>query len=191
MAEEGVRRLGLEFHSSINRKSIGALLNYFEGLPSGESDLLLLIGSGGGDNQWARSAYSALVNLPKRIHLTTCGCGTVDSSAVTLFCAGGRRLCLPHTRFQLHQARWTVNERVDLRRAREIADILESDDRSHAVAISAAIARPVEDVLAWIQQGTVWMPDQARIHGLVHDITDSVPRLLDGREVTRIFNLEA
>jgi len=56
-----MKKLALEFHSGINRHSIGALLAYLNNLPQDECDLLLLIGSGGGINQWARSAYSALV----------------------------------------------------------------------------------------------------------------------------------
>ena len=185
-----MKRLAIEFHSGINRHSIGHLLSQLNKLPSDECDLLLLIGSDGGANQWARSAYSALVNLPQRIHLTTCGCGTVDSSAVTVFCAGRRRLCLPHTRFQLHQATWQINECVDLRRAQEIASILASDDHSHAAVISAAMCRPVEEILALIQQGTVWMAEEAKNRGLVHEITQSVPGLLEARTVERIFNVE-
>jgi len=185
-----MKRLAIEFHSCVNRNSIGTLLGYLNKLPQGECDLLLLIGSEGGHNQWARSAHSALVNLPDRIHLTTCGSGTVDSSAVTIFCAGQRRLCLPHTRFQLHQATWQVNELVDLRRAQEIAGILQSDDQSHAIAISAAIGLPTEEVLALIRQGTIWMAKEAQTLGLVHEITGSFPRLLEGRTVDRVFNVD-
>ena len=157
-----MKQFAIEFFSGVNRNSVGHLLGHLNKLPAGNCDLLLLIGSSGGANEWARSAFSALANLPESVHLTTCGCGTVDSAAVTILCAGHRRLSLPHTRFQMHQATWKVNELVDLRRAQEIADILRSDDASHAAVVSAAIQRPFEEIHELIQQGVVWDAQEAK-----------------------------
>lgn len=184
-----MKQIAIEFFSGINRNSVGNLLSQLNKLPADECDVLLLIGSSGGANEWARAAFSALANLPSSVHLTTCGCGTVDSSAVTIYCAGQRRLCLPHTRFQLHQATWKINELVDLRRAQEIGDILRSDDESHATVISGAIQSPFQEIHDLIQQGVVWDAEEAKRRGLVHDITDSKPGLLAGRSVERIYNV--
>lgn len=180
-----MKQLAIEFFSGVNRNSVGHLLGHLNKLPAVECDLLLLIGSSGGANEWARSAYSALVNLPEGVRLTTCGCGTVDSAAVTLLCAGQRRLCLPHTRFQMHQATWKINELVDLRRAQEIADILRSDDASHAAVIAAAIGCPFDEIHELIRQGVVWDAQE-----LVHEITSHQPHLLAGRAVDRIYNVQ-
>lgn len=188
--QPAMKQLAVEFFSKVNRNSIGHLLGYLGKLPAQDCDLLLLIGSSGGVNEWARSAFSALANLPEHVHLTTCGCGTVDSAAVTFFCAGQRRICLPHTRFQLHQATWKINELVDLRRAQEIADILRSDDTLHATVISAAIGCPFEDVHNLIQQGVVWDAEEAQRRGLVQEVTADKPHLLAGRTVERIYNVE-
>jgi len=94
---------------------------------------------------------------------------------VTVFCSGQQRLCLPHTRFQLHQATWEINERVDLRRAQEIVSILESDDQSNAVIVSGATGLPQDEVLAAIKRGTIWMAAEAKNRGLVHDVTIAFP----------------
>ena len=185
-----VKQLALEFLSGVNKNSAGFLIAYLNKLPIEELDLLLLIGSSGGTNTWARSAYSALKNLPSRIHLTTCGCGTVESSAVTLFCAGSKRICMPFTRFQFHQATWQINELLDLRRATEIASVLRSDDLLHASAIASAIGKPTQEIAALIEHGAIWTAEEAKNNGLVQHITETRERLLEGRIVERIFNVD-
>lgn len=181
------QRIAIEFTSGVSSNSVGSLLKHLNRVLPGD-ELLLLISSSGGNNIAARAAFSALANLPKSCSLTTVGCGTVDSAAILLYCAGRKRLSLPHTRFLIHSAAWDLNEKVHVLRAKEIYELLVSDNHSTAVVLSESLGMELEAAIRLVNLGVVWTTEKAMQQNLVHEICDSKPSLLDGFEVLRIFN---
>ena len=60
----------------------------------------LLISSPGGSVFHGLSLYNFIKGSP--IEIDTYNFGSVDSIGVVIFCAGKKRLCVPHARFLLH-----------------------------------------------------------------------------------------
>lgn len=91
----------IKFFAPVMQESINALMQVVDKkLSQGARKMGLLISTPGGDVFQGLSAYNYLKGIP--LEITTHNFGSADSIGVVLFCAGSRRLCVPHARFLLH-----------------------------------------------------------------------------------------
>ena len=91
----------IKFFAPVIQGTIAALMQIVDNkLKQGAKKLGLLISTPGGDVFQGLSAYNFLRGVP--LEITTHNFGSADSIGVVLFCAGSRRLSVPHARFLLH-----------------------------------------------------------------------------------------
>src|SRR3990170_5480628 len=101
VATPQVKTAYIKFFAPIVEESVKALISAAEQkLGDGASRLVLLISTPGGNVFGGLSAYNFLRGMP--IEVVTHNFGSVDSIGVVLYCAGSKRLCVPHARFLLH-----------------------------------------------------------------------------------------
>ena len=106
--------LVIRFFAPVEANSINALLTTIDqSLTAGAKKVVLLISSPGGTVFHGLSAYNFLKGIPAEV--VTHNFGSVDSIGVVLYCAGSRRLSVPHARFLLHgvSAGFQQNERLE------------------------------------------------------------------------------
>ncbi|CAN5324792.1 hypothetical protein BH11PLA2_BH11PLA2_01040 [soil metagenome] len=185
-------RIAINFFSEFNSHSVGELLAILHTKipPTGPCDILLVIGSSGGNNDWSRVAHGSLTTLRREVMLTTVALGTTKSAAATVFCAGQRRISIRTTVFLLHLACADAKQ-IDHLRANQLHFDLLADDLSHAIAIAHASSKTKEDVLNAMRCSTVLIAEDAKSFGLVHEILTDSNALYDGREVFPIIGIQA
>jgi len=140
---------------------------------------VILISSPGGNLSAGVSGYNFLRGIPAEV--VTCNFGDAHSVALILFCAGSKRLCVPHARFLLHGIGFdvTANTRFDERTLDERTKGLRLDRETIAsiVADSTAGKKTVRDVDRDILNNTFLNSQEAVDYGLVHEIkTELFPK---------------
>src|SRR6202030_2822379 len=97
----GATERWIRFQGEINPKSGHALTQVVDDcLGAGVSRIHLMISSGGGFVFHGANLYSQLKRAP--IKISTYNISTVESIAVSLFCAGDERYCVPEANFMVH-----------------------------------------------------------------------------------------
>ncbi len=163
----------IKFFAQVNPKTIKALMQAVEQkLTEGTDRLAVLISSSGGNVSAGVSGYNFLKGVPTEI--ITCNFGDAYSIAVILFCAGSKRLCVPHARFLLHGIGFSVTAptRFDEHILDERIKGLRLDRETIAsiIADSTGGKKKVKDVDKDILSNTVLNSQQAIDYGLVHEI---------------------
>jgi ATP-dependent Clp protease protease subunit len=103
----------IKFFAPVIQGTIAALMQIVDNkLKQGATKLGLLISTPGGDVFQGLSAYNFLKGFP--LEITTHNFGSADSIGVVLFCAGSRRLSVPHARFLLHGVQCNFQQPVSL-----------------------------------------------------------------------------
>ncbi len=103
----------IKFFAPVIPESIAALMQIVDNkLKQGAKKLGLLISTPGGDVFQGLTAYNFLKGIPMEI--TTHNFGSADSIGVVLFCAGSKRLSVPHVRFLLHGVQCNFQQSVSL-----------------------------------------------------------------------------
>jgi len=91
----------VKFFAPVMQDSINALMQIVDQkIRQGAQKMGLLISTPGGDVFHGISAYNYLKGVP--LEIITHNFGSADSIGVVLFCAGAKRLSVPHARFLLH-----------------------------------------------------------------------------------------
>ncbi len=91
----------IKFFAPVVPETVAALMQVVDGkIKQGATRLGLLISTPGGDVFQGLSVYNYLKGIP--LEIVTHNFGSADSIGVVLFCAGSRRLSVPHARFLLH-----------------------------------------------------------------------------------------
>ena len=155
-------------------------------LKQGTKRFVVLNSSPGGNVSAGVSAYNFLKGTPAEV--ITWNFGDAHSVAVILFCAGSRRLSVPHTRFLLHGLGFdvTVPTRFDEHTLDERMKGLRLDRETIAgiIADSTEPKKKVKDVDKDILSNTVLNSQQAVDYGLVREIkTELFPK---GAEIISI-----
>ena len=177
----------IRFFAQVNPKTIKALMQTVEQkLAEGTERLVVLISSSGGNVSAGVSGYNFLKGVPTEV--MTCNFGDAYSIAVILFCAGSKRLCVPHARFLLHGIGFdtTAPTRFDEHILDERIKGLRLDRETIAsiIADSTGGKKKAKDVDKDILSNTVLNSQQAIDYGLVHEIkTELFPR---GAEIMSI-----
>ncbi|MBM3132988.1 MAG: hypothetical protein FJZ95_08165 [Chloroflexi bacterium] len=139
-------------------------------LKQGAKKMGLLISSPGGDVFQGLSAYNYLKGIP--LEITTHNFGSADSIGVVLFCAGSRRLSVPHARFLLHgvQCRFAQGASLEEKQLEEKLKGLQIDMFNIARVIADTVKKDKQQILDDMLSRTTLYPEQAVQYGLVHEI---------------------
>jgi len=165
----------IKFFAGVDQASVNALMNAVEQkIGQGVNEIVLLLSSPGGSVFHGLSAYNFLKGVPAR--LVTHNFGSVDSMSVVLFCAGDRRLSVPHARFLLHAVHATFPQPASLeeQQLEERLKGLRIDIENIAGVIAATTGRPEEQVTQDMLNRTTLNPEQAVEYGLVHEIKEEL-----------------
>lgn len=161
----------IKFFVPINVKSIDELTRLVvDKLKERVQRFVLLISSPGGNVAAGLSGYNFLKGIPAEV--VTHNFGSADSIATVLFCAGSKRLCVPHARFVLHGIGFDVKgpTRFDEKILDERIKSLRIDRENISRVIADTTGKSLGDVENDILQGTPLNAEQAREYGLVHEI---------------------
>ena len=161
----------IKFLAPVNQESVAALMQVLDGkIKEGVQKLGLLISSPGGDVFYGLSAYNYLRGSP--LEIVTHNFGSADSIGAVLFCAGSRRLSVPHARFLLHGVSCNFNQpvRLEEKQLEERLKGLQIDMGNIAGVIADTVGKEKQMILDDMQNRTTLYPEQAVKYGLVHEI---------------------
>jgi len=161
----------IKFFAPVMPDSVAALMQIVDGkLKQGAKKLGLLISTPGGDVFHGLSAYNFLKGIP--LEIVTHNFGSADSIGVVLFCAGSKRLSVPHARFLLHGVQCNFHQPVSLeeKQLEERLKGLQIDMGNIARIIADTVKKDKQQVLNDMLNRTTLYPEQAVEYGLVHDI---------------------
>lgn len=183
----GKKTTYIKFFAQVNPKTIKTLMQTVEQkLTEGTERFIVLISSSGGNVSAGISGYNFLKGISAEV--ITCNFGDAYSIAVVLFCAGSKRLCVPHARFLLHGIGFNVtastrfNEHILDEHIKGLR--LDRETIASIVGDSTGGKKKVEDVDKDILNNTVLNSQQAVDYGLVHEIkTELFPK---GAEIMSI-----
>lgn len=134
----------------------------------------LMLSSPGGSVFHGLSMYNFLRGAPFDTH--TYNFGSVDSIGVVIFCAGSRRLSVPHARFLIHPVQFNIqgNAAFDEKQLEEHLKGLKIDQENIARVIADTTSKPLHKIEEDMISRTTLSPNQARDYGLVHDIQSTL-----------------
>jgi ATP-dependent protease ClpP protease subunit len=161
----------VKFFAPVMQDSINALMQVVDRkLNQGAKKMGLLISTPGGDVFHGLSAYNYLKGIP--LEITTHNFGSADSIGVVLFCAGSRRLSVPHARFLLHGVMYNFQHPASLeeKQLEERLKGLQIDMGNIARVIADTVKKDKQQVLNDMLNRTTLYPEQAIDYGLVHGI---------------------
>jgi ATP-dependent Clp protease, protease subunit len=161
----------VKFFAPVMQDSINVLMQVVDKkISQGARRMGLLISTPGGDVFHGLSAYNYLKGIP--LEITTHNFGSADSIGVVLFCAGSRRLSVPHARFLLHGVMCNFQGPVSLeeKQLEERLKGLQIDMGNIARIIADTVRKDKQDVLNDMLNRTTLYPEQAIQYGLVHEI---------------------
>ncbi len=161
----------VRFFVGVDESSVKSLLSSVdEELNQGAERLVLMVSSPGGSVYSGLSAYNYLKGLP--VEVVTHNFGSADSVSTVLYCAGARRLCVPHARFLLHgvNANFSQGASLEEKQLEERLKSLRIDTENIAGVIAANCGRLEEEVHQAMLERTVLNPEEAIKWGLVHEI---------------------
>jgi ATP-dependent protease ClpP protease subunit len=167
----------IRFFTGVNAKTVKVLMQTVEQkLKEGAERFVILISSSGGNVSAGISAYNFLKGIPAEV--VTHNFGDAYSIALILFCAGSKRLCVPHARFLLHGIGFDVkaSARFDEHSLDERIKGLRLDRETIAsiIADSTEGKKKVKDVDKDFLSNTVLNSQQAIDYGLAHEIRTEV-----------------
>lgn len=139
-------------------------------LREGVERLVLLISSPGGSVFHGLSAYNLLKGIPAEV--ITHNFGSVDSIGVVMYCAGSKRLSVPHARFLIHPvgSRFEKGQHLEEKQLEERLKGLQIDEQNIAGVIAANTGKREDEVIEAMRERTTLNPEQAEEWGLVHEI---------------------
>lgn len=171
MTQEQGDTFYIKFFAMVVPESIDMLMKVVDQkIKQGAKKLVLLISTPGGNVFHGISAYNFLRGIP--LEVTTHNFGSADSIGVVLFCAGTRRLSVPHARFILHGVQAHFPEKIGLEELQleERLKGLQIDMRNIAQIIADTTGKDQQQILEDMHNRTTLYPQQAVEYGLVHDI---------------------
>ena len=161
----------VKFFAPVMQDSINVLMQVVDKkLSQGAQKMGLLISTPGGDVFHGISAYNYLKGIP--LEITTHNFGSADSIGVVLFCAGSKRLSVPHARFLLHGVMSNFPGPVSLeeKQLEERLKGLQIDMGNIARIIADTVKKDRQEILNDMLNRTTLYPEQAIKYGLVHEI---------------------
>ena len=161
----------IRFMAPVNPQSCAALINAIDiAIQERKERIHLMLSSPGGSVFHGLSIYNLLRGTP--IEVITYNFGTVDSIGVVIFCAGAKRVTVPHSRFLIHGVSLNVggNQSWDEKDLEERLKGLQIDYLNIARVIADTAKRDVESVMDDMNSRTTLDPNEAKVYGLVHEV---------------------
>ena len=161
----------VKFFAPIVPETVAALMQVVDSkVKQGATRLGLLISTPGGDVFQGLSAYNYLRGVP--LEIVTHNFGSADSIGVVLFCAGSKRLSVPHARFLLHgvQCRFAQPMSLEEKQLEEKLKGLQIDMGNIARVIADTVGKDKQQVIDDMLNRTTLYPEEAVEYGLVHEI---------------------
>lgn len=139
-------------------------------IQQGHDHIHLMISSPGGSVFHGLSAHNYLRGIG--VPVTTYNFGSVDSIGVIVFCAGQKRICVPHARFLIHEVSLQLqgNPTLDEHSLDEHLKSVKIDSYNIARVIADTIGKEPGEVEESMLERTTLSPIQAIEYGLVTDI---------------------
>ncbi len=144
------------------------------GLQAKIQRLHLLLSTPGGSVFHGLSIYNFLRGAPFETY--TYNFGSVDSIGVVIFCAGNRRLSVPHARFLIHPVQFNIQgtAQFDEKQLEEYLKSLRIDQENIARVIADTTGQEIQKVEEEMISRLTLNPSQAKDFGLVHDIVSTL-----------------
>lgn len=161
----------VKFFAPVMQDSINVLMQVVDRkLSQGAKKMGLLISTPGGDVFQGISAYNYLKGVP--LEITTHNFGSADSIGVVLYCAGSKRLSVPHARFLLHGVMCNFQGPISLeeKQLEERLKGLQIDMGNIARIIADTVKGDKQKILNDMLNRTTLYPEEAISYGLVHEI---------------------
>ena len=139
-------------------------------LAGGATRIHLMISSPGGSVFHGLSISNFLRGAPVEVY--TYNFGSVDSIGVAVFCAGQRRLSVPHARFLIHgvSINFQGNHVLDEKGLEEKLKGLKIDYQNIAKLVADTCGKKADEVVRDMNDRTTLNPPEAIKYGLVHEI---------------------
>jgi len=161
----------VKFFAPVIPETVAALMQVVDGkLQQGARKMGLLISTPGGDVFQGLSVYNYLKGIP--LEIVTHNFGSADSVGVVLFCAGTRRLSVPHARFLMHGVMCNFPQPMSLEELQleERLKGLQIDTGNIARIVADTVKKDRQEVLDAMRNRTTLYPEEAVRYGLVHEI---------------------
>mgnify|MGYP003821717953 FL=1 len=165
----------VEFLSEINSETARALrvvcdqaLNEYQA-----ACLYFIIASPGGANAATYSLFGFLRSLLNCCRIITHNIGTIDSAGIFLFLSGQERSANPISRFLLHGP--VLNYQAGsytLAKLRHDLAVLQNDIDLYWRLLSQTTKIDRAKFDEAMVNGRIWLPEEAKNDGLIHDITE-------------------
>lgn len=171
----GKKECWIRFMAPVVPQSATALLNAIDKkISQGCEHIHLMISSPGGSVFHGLSIYNLLKGAP--IEVTTYNFGSVDSIGVIIFCAGDKRISVPHARFLLHGVSMNFhgNQTMDEKDLEEKIKGLRIDYQNISRVIASTSGRNAEDIVKDMEARTTLNPEESLKYGLVHEINSTL-----------------
>ena len=165
------KKFYIKFFAPVVPETVAALMQIVDNkIKNGYEELGLLISSPGGNVFHGLSAYNFLRGCP--LDITTHNFGSADSIGVIIYCAGSRRLSVPHSRFLLHGVQSNFQGKMSLeeKQLEERLKSLQIDMGNIARVIADTTGKKSEDIFEDMLNRTTLYPEEAIEYGLVHEI---------------------
>jgi ATP-dependent protease ClpP protease subunit len=122
----------IHFLRSFNAETLAGLQNVtLSAVKGGATEIRIHMSSDGGNNDQAFAAYHLFRSLP--VPVTTHCIANVESMAVVVYLAGGKRFIVPHGKVNIHPMHWGFGgATVDHDRLAEYVDSLDFDAKRYA-----------------------------------------------------------
>jgi len=175
----------IKFFTEIDKNSIKSLMNIIEQkLREETTKFVILISSSGGNVFAGVTGYNFLKGIPAEVE--THNFGSAISIALVLFCAGKKRLSVPHATFLLHgvQANFQQGAALEEKQLEERLKGLKLDMENIAGIIAANTGKSEQEVMKAMLERTTLNPEEALKFGLVHEIKE--PLFEKGDEIVSI-----
>jgi ATP-dependent protease ClpP protease subunit len=173
--EAAARTVYVKLYGGIDDGSVKAVMSAFEQkLAEGVSSFVLLTSSHGGNVFAGVTLYNFLKGIPA--HLVTHNIGSTNSIAVAVFCAGQRRVSVPHGVFLIHgpRANFPQGAALEPDQLQERVQSLRIDSENIAGIIAANTARSEAQVMQDMLDRLTLSPEEALEYGLVHEIREEI-----------------
>ena len=165
----------IKFFGAVDEAGVKAVMTTVEQkLREGAGRFVLLISSPGGNVFAGITLYNFLKGIPAEV--VTHNIGSTNSIAAAVFCAGDRRLSVPHGVFLIHGPRANFPQGASLEpdALSERLSGLRIDAENLAGIIAANTRRTEEQVMQDMLDRTTLNPEQALDYGLVHEIREQI-----------------
>jgi len=172
MAEKSIH---IRYFASVDENNIKKLMEVVEQkLKEGATRFVLLMSSPGGNVFYGLSGYNFLKGIPAEV--VTHNFGSIISMGLVLYCAGSKRLSVPHATFLLHgvQSNFPQGASLEEKQLEERLKSLQLDMENIAGVIAANTGRSEKEITDAMLQRTTLNPEQAVEFGLVHGITEKL-----------------